>query len=62
MSLIENMELDTSKFSNQFDKNSWPNLKELIGLRFKEKPETNGVRFLLVKIFVLHQYFHWKNL
>ena len=36
-SLIENMELDTSKFSNQFDKNSWPNLKELIGLRFKEK-------------------------
>lgn len=36
-SLVENMELDASKFSNQFDKNSWPNLKELIGLRFKEK-------------------------
>ena len=36
-SLIENMELDASKFSNQFDKNSWSNLKELIGLRFKEK-------------------------
>ena len=36
-SLIENMELDASKFSNQFDKNLWPNLKELIGLRFKEK-------------------------
>ena len=30
-SLIENMELDASIFSNQFDKNSWPNLKELIG-------------------------------
>ena len=55
-SLIENMELDASKFSNQFDKNSWSNLKELIGLRFKEKPETNGVRFLLVKIFVLRRY------
>ena len=36
-SLIENMQLDASNFSNQFDKNSWPNLKELIGLRFKEK-------------------------
>ena len=48
-SLIENMELDTSKFSNQFDKNSWPNLKELIGLRFKEKTRDEWCKIFIGK-------------